>query len=63
MGKCIFCGKPKEGFICKHCIAKGSSNVGKLAKPAVKYVFMLGSAVIVTFITNKISKKGDKDKD
>lgn len=60
MEKCIFCQKPKEGFICKHCIAKGSSNVGKLAKAAVKYVLV--GVVIVTSITNKISKNGDKDK-
>ncbi len=57
MEKCILCGKTEEGILCKHCIAKGASNVGGFVNGAGKYVGMVVLTIIGAVITDKIKDK------
>lgn len=59
MSKCIFCNNEKDGPICKHCLAKGTTKASKVIKNGVKVSSKAVSIAIVSLaaINNLKGKK------
>lgn len=57
MSKCIFCGKEDAGVICKHCLSKKASGVGKAIKIGGKLAMQIVPVAAAVVSRGKIKFK------
>lgn len=61
MSKCIFCKKENDGTICKHCLMKGTSKIGKAMKTSGK-VAIKAIPVVISVVSLVRAKEKSKTK-